>query len=240
MGRIGTYFAEIGDSQMKIAIDGPAGAGKSTVAKQAAAKLRFVYIDTGAMYRALAWASQQEGLAAIDEQAVSTLLEKNRIKLQRDDQGDAQRVWWNEEDITTEIRTPQISQLASIVAGHPRVRALMLDLQRALAEEGNVIMDGRDIGTHVLPDADVKIFLTASIEERATRRLAELQQKGVETSLEALMEEIAERDKRDSEREVAPLKQAEDAILVDTTGRSIEQIVDQILHICQKTGESAK
>ncbi|MET3289539.1 UNVERIFIED_CONTAM: cytidylate kinase [Brevibacillus sp. OAP136] len=225
---------------MKIAIDGPAGAGKSTVAKQAAAKLRFVYIDTGAMYRALAWASQQEGLAAIDEQAVSTLLEKNRIKLQRDDQGDAQRVWWNEEDITTEIRTPQISQLASIVAGHPRVRALMLDLQRALAEEGNVIMDGRDIGTHVLPDADVKIFLTASIEERATRRLAELQQKGVETSLEALMEEIAERDKRDSEREVAPLKQAEDAILVDTTGRSIEQIVDQILHICQKTGESAK
>ncbi|RNB81608.1 (d)CMP kinase [Brevibacillus fluminis] len=225
---------------MKIAIDGPAGAGKSTVAKQVAAKLRFVYIDTGAMYRALAWASQQEGLAAIDEHAVSTLLEKNRIKLQRDDQGDAQRVWWNEEDITAEIRTPQMSQLASIVAGHPRVRALMLDLQRALAEEGNVIMDGRDIGTHVLPDADVKIFLTASIEERATRRLAELQQKGVETSLEALMEEIAERDKRDSEREVAPLKQAEDAILVDTTGRSIEQIVDQILHICQKTGESAK
>lgn len=240
MGRIGTYFAEIGDSQMKIAIDGPAGAGKSTVAKLVAAKLRFVYIDTGAMYRALAWAAQQEGLAAVDEHAVSSLLEKNRIRLQRDDRGDTQHVWWNEEDITAEIRTPQISQLASIVAGHPRVRALMLDLQRALAEEGDVIMDGRDIGTHVLPDADVKIFLTASIEERATRRLAELQQKGVETTLEALMEEIAERDKRDSEREVAPLKQAEDAILVDTTGRSIEQIVDQILHICQKTGESAK
>ncbi|MGO0060982.1 (d)CMP kinase [Brevibacillus fluminis] len=225
---------------MKIAIDGPAGAGKSTVAKLVAAKLRFVYIDTGAMYRALAWAAQQEGLAAVDEHAVSSLLEKNRIRLQRDDRGDTQHVWWNEEDITAEIRTPQISQLASIVAGHPRVRALMLDLQRALAEEGDVIMDGRDIGTHVLPDADVKIFLTASIEERATRRLAELQQKGVETTLEALMEEIAERDKRDSEREVAPLKQAEDAILVDTTGRSIEQIVDQILHICQKTGESAK
>lgn len=225
---------------MKIAIDGPAGAGKSTVAKQVAARLRFVYIDTGAMYRALAWASLKEGIDAADEQAVSNLLDSSTIKLARDVQSDAQQVLWNGQDITADIRTPQISQLSSIVAGHPRVRKQMLHLQRTLAEQGDVIMDGRDIGTHVLPDADVKIFLTASIEERAMRRFTELTQKGVPTSLEALIEEIAERDRRDSEREVAPLRQAQDAVLVDTTGCSIEAIVDQILHICNKTGESAK
>lgn len=225
---------------MKIAIDGPAGAGKSTVAKQVAARLRFIYIDTGAMYRALAWAAAKQGIAVEDGQGVSELLGAGQIKLHREPHSEAQRVFWNDEDITAAIRTPQISQLASIVAGHPGVRTQMLFLQRALADQGNVIMDGRDIGTHVLPDADVKIFLTASIEERAMRRLAELTEKGVQTSLDELKNEIAERDKRDSEREAAPLKQADDAILVDTTGRSVEQIVEQILHICHETGESTK
>ncbi|MGE5704394.1 MAG: (d)CMP kinase [Clostridia bacterium] len=223
---------------MKIAIDGPAGAGKSTVAKQTASRLRFVYIDTGAMYRALAWAAVEQGLSLEDEQGVSDLLEAGKIRLSREN--DTQHVWWNDKDITEKIRTPQISQYASIVAGHPKVRKQMLHLQRRLADEGNVIMDGRDIGTHVLPDADVKIFLTASIEERASRRLTELKQKGVETTLDELIAEIAERDKRDSEREVAPLRKAEDAVLVDTTGRSINEIVEQILHICNETGENAK
>ncbi|WP_134683277.1 (d)CMP kinase [Brevibacillus migulae] len=223
---------------MNIAIDGPAGAGKSTVAKIVAARLQYVYIDTGAMYRALAWAVQREGIEVTDEQAVSRLLEKNRIRLARNQQ--EQLVFWNEIDITSEIRTPEVSQYASIVASHGEVRMQMLALQRELAKEGNVVMDGRDIGTHVLPNAEVKIFLTASIRERAERRLAELQAKGHETSLEELEAEIAERDKRDSEREVAPLKQAEDAVLVDTSGKTIDEVVEQILEICKRMGEKAK
>jgi len=216
---------------MNIAIDGPAGAGKSTVAKIVAARLQYVYIDTGAMYRALAWAVQREGIAVTDEQAVSQLLANNRIRLARNQQ--QQLVFWNETNITDEIRTPEVSQYASIVASHGEVRMQMLALQRELAKEGNVVMDGRDIGTHVLPDAEVKIFLTASIRERAERRLSELAAKGHVTSLEELEAEISERDKRDSEREVAPLKQADDAVLVDTTGKTIEEVVDQILEICK-------
>ncbi|HZG14461.1 MAG TPA: (d)CMP kinase [Candidatus Bathyarchaeia archaeon] len=223
---------------MNIAIDGPAGAGKSTVAKIVAARLQYVYIDTGAMYRALAWAVQREGIAVTDEQAVSQLLANNRIRLARNQQ--QQLVFWNEINITDEIRTPEVSQYASIVASHGEVRMQMLALQRELAKEGNVVMDGRDIGTHVLPDAEVKIFLTASIRERAERRLSELAAKGHVTSLEELEAEIAERDKRDSEREVAPLKQADDAVLVDTTGITIEEVVEQIIEICKRMGEKAK
>jgi len=223
---------------MNIAIDGPAGAGKSTVAKIVAARLQYVYIDTGAMYRALAWAVQREDIAVTDEQAVSQLLANNRIRLARNQQ--QQLVFWNEINITDEIRTPEVSQYASIVASHGEVRKQMLALQRELAKEGNVVMDGRDIGTHVLPDAEVKIFLTASIRERAERRLSELAAKGHVTLLEELEAEIAERDKRDSEREVAPLKQADDAVLVDTTGKTIEEVVEQILEICKRMGEKAK
>ncbi len=220
---------------MKIAIDGPAGAGKSTIAQLVAAKLHYVYIDTGAMYRALAWACLHECVPVDDEQAVAGLLSHGQIHLRREQ--DRQCVLWNERDITAEIRTPEISQYASIVASYGEVRKQMLHLQRALAEQGNVIMDGRDIGTYILPNADVKIFLTASIQERAKRRYLELSAKGVDTTLESLEEEIAERDKRDSEREVAPLKRAEDAHLVDTTGQPIEQVVEQILDICNQTGE---
>ncbi|UFJ42806.1 (d)CMP kinase [Brevibacillus humidisoli] len=220
---------------MNIAIDGPAGAGKSTVAQMVAERLGHVYIDTGAMYRALAWAVDHHGIPVEDEAAVATLLGESTIALKRTEQG--QIVLWNDQDITTEIRTPRVSQYASIVASYPLVREQMLHLQRAMASDGNVVMDGRDIGTHVLPDADVKIFLTASIEERAGRRMAELQQKGISADLESLKQEIAERDKRDSERKAAPLRQAEDAHLIDTTGLGLSQVVDRVMQICKQTGE---
>jgi cytidylate kinase len=223
---------------MNIAIDGPAGAGKSTVAQKVAERLDHVYIDTGSMYRALAWAVLHNDIPVEDEQAVSELLRNSRIELQRIN--DNQRVFWNGSDITHYIRTPEVSQYASIVASYASVREQMLSLQRKMAEQGNVVMDGRDIGTHILPDAEVKIFLTASIRERAERRLKELLAKGHQTDLAELEAEIAERDKRDMEREVAPLRQAEDAVLVDTTGLTIDQVVDRILQICERMGGSAK
>lgn len=222
---------------MKIAIDGPAGAGKSTVAQKIASELNFVYIDTGAMYRALAWAALQQGVPVQDQAQVSALLTTGRIELKRD--ADGQHVYWNGQDITSQIRTQEVSNHASIVASYGDVRAQMLVLQRAMAESGNVVMDGRDIGTHVLPHADVKIFLTASVDERAQRRYDELIGKGNDADLEQLKLEIAERDKRDSEREVAPLRQADDAVLVDTTGKSIDQVVETIHTICKQAGEGS-
>jgi cytidylate kinase len=223
---------------MNIAIDGPAGAGKSTVAMKVAAQLEYVYIDTGSMYRALAWAVLHNQIPIDDETSVSQLLQNNEIRLVRELAG--QHVYWNHTDVTEWIRTPEVSQYASVVASYGQVREQMLVLQRNLAKQGNVVMDGRDIGTHVLPDAEVKIFLTASTRERAERRWKELLAKGHETDLEALVTEIAERDHRDMNREVAPLRQAEDAVLVDTTGMTIDQVVDQILEICERTGESTQ
>lgn len=220
---------------MNIAIDGPAGAGKSTVAQQIASTLGYVYIDTGAMYRALAWAALQANLSTANEEAVADLLQSAQIELKR--MNGVQHVIWNGQDISQDIRTPEVSNNASIVASHGKVRQLMLTLQRNMAKQGNVVMDGRDIGTHVLPDAELKIFLTASIEERADRRYAELIAKGFEANLEQLKQEIADRDKRDSEREVAPLRQADDAVLVDTTGQTIEQVVQHILEISKGIGE---
>lgn len=164
---------------MNIAIDGPAGAGKSTVAQKVAGQLEYVYIDTGAMYRALAWAVHHHQLPINDEPAVSELLQKNKIQLVRD--SGQQHVYWNDIDVTGWIRSTEVSQYASIVASYGSVREQMLVLQRRLASEGNVVMDGRDIGTHVLPDADVKIFLTASSKERAERRWKELLAKGTQT-----------------------------------------------------------
>jgi len=220
---------------MKIAIDGPAGAGKSTVARIVAARLGYIYIDTGAMYRALAWAVIRSGLAADDEEAVSRLLSQGTIELRRTDAG--QEVFWNGQDITAEIRTPEVSNGSSIVASLGKVREQMLHLQRELARQGSVVMDGRDIGTHVLPDADVKIFLTASLEERVKRRVDELHAKGYDAEYETLLAELEERDRRDSERSVAPLRRAKDAHLVDTTGKSIEEVIDEILKICLRAGE---
>ncbi|USG63536.1 (d)CMP kinase [Brevibacillus ruminantium] len=221
---------------MNIAIDGPAGAGKSTVAKLVAEQLEYLYIDTGSMYRALAWAVITKQVDVEAEQAVSDLLKQNHITLKRDTDNQ-QHIFWNDEDVTDRIRTPEVSKFASVVASYAPVREQMLVLQRELAVAGNVVMDGRDIGTHVLPDAEVKIFLTASIRERAERRLQELLQKGHQTDLAALEAEIAERDKRDMEREVAPLRQADDAVLIDTTGMTIPQVVERILEICKRSGE---
>ncbi|CAJ1002874.1 (d)CMP kinase [Brevibacillus aydinogluensis] len=201
-----------------------------------AKRLAYLYIDTGSMYRALAWAVLNNRIPIDDEAAVSELLRSSDIRLERE--RDSQRVFWNGQDITDQIRTPEVSQYASIVASYPSVREQMLVLQRQMAAGGNVVMDGRDIGTHVLPDADVKIFLTASTRERAERRLKELLAKGLQTDLATLEAEIAERDKRDMEREAAPLRQAADAVLVDTTGMTIEQVVEQILKICERSGES--
>ncbi|MFM1652742.1 (d)CMP kinase [Brevibacillus sp. B_LB10_24] len=215
---------------MKIAIDGPAGAGKSTVAQIVAARLGYIYIDTGAMYRALAWAVIRSGLPADDEEAVSRLLSQGTIELRRTEAG--QGVLWKGRDITAQIRTPEVSNVSSIVASLGKVREQMLHLQRELARQGSVVMDGRDIGTHVLPDADVKIFLTASLEERAKRRVDELHAKGYDVEYETLLAELEERDRRDSERSVAPLRRAKDAHLVDTTGKSIEEVIDEILKIC--------
>jgi len=205
------------------------------VARIVAARLGYIYIDTGAMYRALAWAVIRSGLAADDEEAVSRLLSQGTIELRRTDAG--QEVFWNGQDITAEIRTPEVSNGSSIVASLGKVREQMLHLQRELARQGSVVMDGRDIGTHVLPDADVKIFLTASLEERAKRRVDELHAKGYDAEYETLLAELEERDRRDSERSVAPLRRAKDAHLVDTTGKSIEEVIDEILKICLRAGE---
>lgn len=223
---------------MNIAIDGPAGAGKSTVAKMVAGKLDYLYIDTGSMYRALAWAVLDQGLPIEDESVVSKLLKENDIRLRRV-QGE-QHVYWNNTDVTEWIRTPNVSQYASVVASYASVREQMLILQRNLAVQGKVVMDGRDIGTHVLPDAEVKIFLTASIQERAMRRWKELRDKGFDPNLAEMEQEIAERDQRDMNREVAPLRQAEDAVLVDTTGMTIAQVAERILEICERVGESSQ
>ncbi len=205
------------------------------MARIVAARLGYIYIDTGAMYRALAWAVIRSGLAADDEEAVSKLLSQGTIELRRTDAG--QEVFWNGQDITAEIRTPEVSNGSSIVASLGKVREQMLHLQRELARQGSVVMDGRDIGTHVLPDADVKIFLTASLEERAKRRVDELHAKGYDAEYETLLAELEERDRRDSERSVAPLRRAKDAHLVDTTGKSIEEVIDEILKICLRAGE---
>ena len=204
-----------------IAVDGPAGAGKSTVSKIVAAKLGYTYIDTGAMYRAVAlkYSRSTEDLADI--------IENTEIELD-----EMARVFLDGEEVTTEIRTPEISKLASDVSKFGFVRKKLTELQRKMAQRGAVIMDGRDIGTQVLPTADLKIFLTASLEERARRRFEELQAKGQTLNLDAIKNEIALRDKQDSEREIAPLKQAEDAILIDSTNLTIDEVAGKILTLC--------
>lgn len=214
---------------MSIAIDGPAGAGKSTVAKEVARKLNMVYIDTGAMYRALTLAGLNGEVSLEDGECLRALLDEMDLFLYCKD--GAQRVSLNGEDITEKIRTQKVSQHVSKVARHRIVREKMVQLQQEMARRQEVVMDGRDIGTHVLPDAELKIFLTASIEERANRRFQELLARGENPNLKGLMEDIANRDRMDSERETAPLRQAPDAILLDTTGMTIEQVIDHIISL---------
>lgn len=204
-----------------IAVDGPAGAGKSTVSKIVAAKLGYTYIDTGAMYRAVALKSSRSCEDLVD------IIDDIEIELD-----DRARVFLDGQEVTKEIRTPEISKLASDVSKFGFVRKKLTELQRKMAQRGAVIMDGRDIGTQVLPNADLKIFLTASIDERARRRFEELTAKGQEVNLDAIKNEIALRDKQDSEREIAPLKQAEDAILIDSTNLTIDEVAGKILTLC--------
>ena len=199
-----------------IAIDGPSGAGKSSLARRCAAALGFLYVDTGAIYRTVGLAAYRRGLDRRDEAVVAAMLPELNIRMAYNEQGE-QRMYLNGEDVSAEIRLPEISICASDVSALPAVRAYLLEMQRKMARENNVIMDGRDIGTVVLPDAELKIFLTASAEARAERRMKELTAKGVEADFEEVLRDIRYRDEQDSNRAAAPLKPAEDSVLVDTT-----------------------
>ncbi len=217
---------------MRIAVDGPAGAGKSTISKAVAERLGYIYIDTGAMYRSVGLAALDAGLEPRSERDVSGILDDIEIDIKNGDDG--QSFYLNGENVTERIREPKVSMAASSVAVIPAVRLKLVELQRRLAEKADVVMDGRDIGTYVLPDAELKIFLTADAAERARRRCAELIAKG-ETADPAVVEaEIKARDKNDSEREFAPLRKADDAVLVDTTDMSIEQVINTILELADK------
>ena len=217
-------------SFQSIAIDGPAGAGKSTVARAAAKDLNFLYVDTGAIYRTVALAVDRLGIDPGEGEAVARALPALKIRMDHGPSGE-QRMFLGEEDVSKAIRENRVSALASKVSALPQVRAFLLDFQRQLARENNVIMDGRDIGTVVLPRAEVKVFLTAAPEARARRRLLELELRGQQADYETILKEIVQRDKQDRERAAAPLKQAEDAVLLDTTQLNLEQSVEALLKI---------
>lgn len=205
-----------------IAIDGPAGAGKSTIARNVAKQLGFIYIDTGAMYRAMALYIMRHSISPEDEAGILSVLEDVNIEINHQD--GEQLVILNGEDVTKLIRTNKVSQMASITSVYPKVRIKLVEIQRKLASKENVVMDGREIGTYVLPGATLKIYLTASVEERAKRRFNEYRTKGVEADLEHIRVEIEERDYRDMNREFAPLRKAEDAVEVDTSTMTIEEV----------------
>ena len=216
--------------QQAVAVDGPAGAGKSTVAQLAAQRLGYTYIDTGAMYRAVAWKTLQQKKPVTNDLILSVIPD---IQVDLSYVEGKTIVYVDGKDVTGEIRTPEINRIVSQVAMLGPVREKLVALQRKMAERTSVIMDGRDIGTNVLPQADVKIFLTASVEERAKRRWKELKEKGHDVSLEEIKRDVAARDKADSEREINPLVQAQDAILLDTTDLGIDQVVEKILALCR-------
>jgi CMP/dCMP kinase len=220
------------DKKISIAIDGPAAAGKSTVAKIIAKQLSYIYVDTGAMYRALTFKALQSSLDLENENQMIGVLEDTIIELKPSETG--QLVFIDDQDVTEKVREHDVTNSVSIVAKHRKVREEMVKRQKSLASRGGVVMDGRDIGTHVLPQAEVKIFLLASVEERAQRRHEENLSKGYQSDLEKLKDEIAARDKLDSEREVAPLRKAEDAIEIDTTSLSIEEVVRKIMDVVKE------
>lgn len=215
-----------------IAIDGPAGAGKSTIARALAKRLGYIYVDTGALYRAVAYSAVCYGMPPNDEAAVAVLLPAMHVRLGFVD--GEQRVFVNDNDVTAYIRTPEMSRAASDVSAFPSVRSFLLELQRRIAAENNVVMDGRDIGTVVLPNARIKIFLTASPEDRARRRALELEEKGTPQPYEDVLRDVQQRDYNDSHRAAAPLRQAEDAVLVDTTGNTLEQSIEQLTRVVEQ------
>ena len=215
-----------------IALDGPSGAGKSTVARLLAQKLGYIYIDTGAMYRAIGWKARHEGIDLSDEQKLADLCQRTEVLIRKDNRDP--KVYVDGRDVSGEIRTPEMGMMASTVSKSPAVRARLLMLQRELGKNGGVVMDGRDIGTVVFPDADVKFFLDASAGERGRRRYLELKAKGMDVDLARITQEIEDRDKQDSSRTLAPLKKAEDALLFDTTGMSIDGVLDSMLKVVER------
>lgn len=214
-----------------VAIDGPAGAGKSTIAKLVAKEKGYIYVDTGAMYRGLAIHFLDQGIKAEERDKIIEACKDAQVTIKYED--GVQQVYLNGKNITSRLRTEEVGNMASKSSPIPEVRAKLLELQQDLAREQDVIMDGRDIGTCVLPNADVKIYLTASVETRAKRRYDELTEKGIECNLEKIAEDIKERDERDMTREIAPLKQAEDAHLVDSSHMTIEEVVAAITALCR-------
>ena len=216
-----------------IAIDGPAGAGKSTIAKMAAKELSFIYVDTGALYRAIGLCAKQSDIGSKDVDKILEMLKTIKVELAFNDNKE-QIVLLNGEDVSSLIRTPEISMYASDVSAIPEVRAFLLDLQRNMAKSNNIIMDGRDIGTVVLPDAKVKIFLTASPQVRAKRRYDELIEKGMDVKYEDVLSDVITRDYNDSHRETAPLKPAEDSVIVDTSGLDLQQSVEKLISIMKE------
>ena len=222
-----------------IAIDGPAGAGKSTIARRVAKELSFIYVDTGAMYRAMALYLLRREVNKDDTEQIGNICQDAEISIEY--QNGEQIVLLNDENVNSYLRTEEVGNMASVSSAVPRVREKLLSLQRKLAGDMSVVMDGRDIGTTILPDADVKIYLTASSLTRAKRRYLELQEKGTVCNLDDIQKDIEERDQRDMSREISPLRQAEDAVLVDSSDLTIQQVVDRILQIFRSktTGEDS-
>lgn len=216
-----------------IAIDGPSGAGKSSLAKKVSAAFNFIYVDTGAIYRTVGVACYRAGINRKQENEVAKILPMLKIEICYDESG-LQRMILNGEDVSEQIRLPEISICASEVSALPSCRAFLLDMQRSFAEKYNVVMDGRDIGTVVLPNADLKIYLTASSEARAQRRLLELKEKGIDTSFEEVLKDIEFRDYQDIHRDIAPLRQAEDAVLVDTSDLSFDASYEVLCQVIRK------
>lgn len=214
-----------------VAIDGPAGAGKSTIAKLVAKEKGYIYVDTGAMYRGLAIHFLKKGIQPDEKEKIIDACKDAEVSIGYED--GAQQIYLNGENITSMLREEAVGNMASISSAVPEVRAKLLDLQRNLAKEKDVVMDGRDIGTHVLPNADVKIYLTASVECRANRRFKELTEKGIACNYDEIAQDIQERDTRDMNREIAPLKKADDAVLVDSSDMTIEEVVKAITGLCR-------
>lgn len=215
-----------------VAIDGPAGAGKSTIARQAAKQLNFIYVDTGAMYRAMALFMLRKGISSEDTKGLEAACKEVDITIEY--QNDEQQVILNGENVNGLIRTEEVGKMASAVAKNGKIREKLVDLQQKLAKKADVVMDGRDIGTCVLPQADVKIYLTASVEERARRRHKELVEKGETCDIEKIKADIIARDEQDMNREISPLKKAEDAVLLDGSDMTIQEVTEEIMRLCRR------
>ena len=225
---------------ISIAIDGPSGAGKSTISRAAAKLFGFIYVDTGAIYRTIGLAAKLRGIDVSDNETVISMLPELRIELRYNDAGE-QCMLLDGADVSRDIRLPEVSMLASKVSAIPEVREYLVDMQRKMAELHDVVMDGRDIGTVILPNADLKIFLTAGAEDRARRRYEELLQKGVETTFKSVLDDLIKRDEQDTMRAAAPLKAADDAVILDTSGNTLEQSVSEVCRlISEKTGLEPK